>query len=275
MKRQDLIIVGLWLSVILLHTMALQQVGAAQEKPSDAHKDEGTKGQTTGKEELVQKIVDVKFVSANQVASVLQPFVSGPLNRAWPNNELRVVTLVGTAENVAKMEEAIKRLDVPPPPVQNIELLAYLLVTSGQETPKKLSPELDGVVTQLKSVFPYSGFRLLDTLMVRCRDGKGGEASGVAPSVSGSPNVTLYQLNFHSANVVVTPAGRMVRLDGLKLGLRIPVKTGGDFSSFSYIDTGTNADIDVREGQKVIVGKSTTSGSDNPLFLVLSAKVVD
>ena len=38
---------------------------------------------------------------------------------------------------------------------------------------------------------------------------------------------------------------------------------------------GITTDIDVREGQKVVVGKANIDNSDNALILILTAKVVD
>ncbi len=36
-----------------------------------------------------------------------------------------------------------------------------------------------------------------------------------------------------------------------------------------------NTDIDMREGQKVVVGNSNVDGGDSALFVVLSAKILD
>ena len=67
--------------------------------------------------------------------------------------------------------------------------------------------------------------------------------------------------------------GKRVRIDGLHLGAKIPIKSG--LNNINYIDTGINTDLDVREGQKVVVGKATVDSSNNALFLVLTVRVVD
>ena len=41
------------------------------------------------------------------------------------------------------------------------------------------------------------------------------------------------------------------------------------------MDTGIMADVDVRDGQKVVVGKATIEGPDKALFLVLSPKIAE
>jgi hypothetical protein len=67
--------------------------------------------------------------------------------------------------------------------------------------------------------------------------------------------------------------GNMIRLDRLHAGLRIP--NGSDKNgSPSYLDTGISTDVvDVKEGQKLVVGRSSLNGPDTALFLVLIAKV--
>ncbi len=40
-----------------------------------------------------------------------------------------------------------------------------------------------------------------------------------------------------------------------------------------YNTTGLNTDIDIRDGQKVVVGKSDVNNGENPLILDVTAKV--
>ena len=66
--------------------------------------------------------------------------------------------------------------------------------------------------------------------------------------------------------------GRAIRIDNLKVGLKVPVMSGGNIQ---YIDTGIATDVDIHEGQKVVVGKANMDGSDRASIIVLMAKVVD
>jgi hypothetical protein len=55
--------------------------------------------------------------------------------------------------------------------------------------------------------------------------------------------------------------------------MKVPV---GSTSPTSFADTGISTDVDVPEGKKVVVGKTSgLEGSDSALILVISAKVVD
>ena len=216
-----------------------------------------------------KKIIPVKYADVDQLANVLRGlgfYVQG-------NRELRVISISGSSADIIAMEDAIKRLDVIPPLAENIELTAYLLVASEQPGAKNTPGELDGVIKQLKGVFSYQGYRLMDTLMVRCRNGREGEVNGVAPSNSDDFNKPLYQLRFRSVTLIPDSTGKKIRIDGLRLGAKMPFRQGAN--QFTYIDTGINTDIDVREGQKVVVGKATVDSSNNALFLVLTARVVE
>jgi hypothetical protein len=235
------------------------------QQAKETTKNEGATSAAAFSGKHVQRIFDVKFAHVDRLAETLRSF--GPV---YSNRDLKVITVSGSPELMAAVEDAIRRFDVPPPATKNIELTAYLLVASDQATSNTL-PELDSVVKQLKGIFGYQGFRMLDTMLVRCRDGGEGEAVGVAPSQE-SPK-TLYGLRFKAARISSDSSGRSIRIDGLRLGPKVPVitKDGG----LTYLDTGINTDIDVREGQRVVVGKATMEGSNRSLFLVLTAKVVD
>ena len=134
--------------------------------------------------------------------------------------------------------------------------------------------ELDPVVTQLKGLFPFKGYRLLDSFVLRSRSGLGAEASGFVPSPQMAGATISYQARFGKATVDGTEKGRLVRFNALKLGMRVPVPAGSN--QFNYLDVGINTDVDVPEGKKVVVGKtSAVEGADGALILVISAKVVD
>jgi hypothetical protein len=68
----------------------------------------------------------------------------------------------------------------------------------------------------------------------------------------------------------VSPDGASVTLDGMKASIRVAM---GQPGSFSYQDLGLDADVDVKAGQKVVVGR--LSLHDQALFLVLMAHVVN
>jgi hypothetical protein len=154
-------------------------------------------------------------------------------------------------------------------------LTAYLLVAEQADTNVKLPADLQPVVKQLRSTFPnYEGYRLLETLVLRTREGGEAEVNGMAPGGKDALPPAIYNLRFRSARITSDEKGRVVWLSGMRLGVRVPIPTGPN-NQFNYQDTGIMADVDVREGQKVVVGKANLQGPDKALFLVLAAKVID
>ena len=63
-----------------------------------------------------------------------------------------------------------------------------------------------------------------------------------------------------------------IRIDGLNLDSRIPVQTGSS-GQFSVNNVGLQADVDIKQGQKVVIGR--VSVGESALFLVLTAQVVN
>lgn len=216
------------------------------------------------------KVFSVKYADVKQLANIFSAFpVSINADR-----ELKVLAVRGPSEILAAIDESIKRLDVPPAPAKNIQLTVYLLVAGPQAASKGSVPaELEPVVKQLKGIFNYQSFRLLETLLMRDRENQAGEVSGTLPSSINDVNqFSPYHFDISSATVTEDGKDRVIRINNLKLNLKVPVKSG---SGFTYRDAGMRTNIDVREGQKVVVGKSNIDSSDLAMVLVLTAKVLE
>ncbi len=182
-----------------------------------------------------------------------------------PSASLKAIAVSGPPAIVDAVGEAIKRFDVP---TKNTELTAYLLAASQQAAQADNVPkELDPVLKQLKSLFSYQGYRLLDTMIARAREGQELEMSSAGPAVRvDRPN--FYQLRAKSINITAEGKGSLIRLDGLRFSART-------YSGDTPLDTYINTDLDLREGQKVVVGKAGMGSSGDALILVITAKVVD
>ncbi len=191
------------------------------------------------------------------------------------DDRLKTLAVRAPQEILPAIEEAVKKPDTPPPPVKNVELTAYLLVAEQADANVKLPGDLQPVIKQLKGTFPqYEGYRLLETLELRTREGGEAEVNGMAPGGKDTLPPAIYNLRFRSARITADEKGRVVWLSGMRLGVRVPIPTGPN-NQFNYQDTGIMADVDVREGQRVVVGKANLQGPDKALFLVLAAKVMD
>ena len=84
-----------------------------------------------------------------------------------------------------------------------------------------------------------------------------------------------YHFSFRSASITSDDKDKIIRIDSLRMVVTVPTKMSNVGRTSDSRQTVINTNIDVREGQKVVVGKATINGSNDALFLVLTAKVVD
>jgi hypothetical protein len=212
--------------------------------------------------ERTTKLVSVKYVAPEAIHSMVRTFgVDVQMNSA-----LKTMSLSGFPENIAAAEAAIKQLDVAP---KNIELVVNFLVGSNQTTTAGAVPaELRDVVAQLKSAFTFKDYSMLDTLTLRTRAGSAADTTGIIANPSASSIPRLTQFSIRSASV--TDDG-VIRIDRMHAGLRIPIPSA---QKVDYVNTGIDQDVDVKEGQKIVVGRASLEGPEKALFLVLTAKVV-
>jgi len=213
-------------------------------------------------EEISRKVIELKYVNANQVNSLLGNF--GVNIRS--DDRLKTIALTGSPESVAQAEAAIKKLDVPAPAEKNIELLAYLVMASNDAQTPPEAADLTSVIKQMRTLFPYKSYRLLDTIWVRTKAGGSAfESGGMAPaSLKTDPNFNpTYLLSAHGT--WYDADNKTVRLADLSLLLVLREKTS--------VKIGSN--VDIREGQKVVIGKTNPTGAASAVVLIVTAKVVD
>jgi hypothetical protein len=88
----------------------------------------------------------------------------------------------------------------------------------------------------------------------------------------------MSEVRFGSAKVSTDERGRALHIDQLRIGLRVPIPPTTNTKAttgVNYANTGIETNVDVHEGQKVVVGKANMDGTDRASIVVLTAKVVD
>jgi hypothetical protein len=222
-------------------------------------------------QDRVQKVVTIKNGNLSGILHTVKELAPG--SNLLISTDSEHIILSGAKDVVTGFEEIIKQLDVAPVAKRDVEATVYMIVASGQPTnAPPMAPELDPVLKQLKGIFNYRGFRLLDNFVLRSRDGQGGETSGFLPPIENLPagNKITYGFRYNRVIIDGTENAKLIRFDGLRLGMRVPVQGNNP------MDAVISTDVDVPEGKKVVVGKTSgIEGSDSALILVISAKVVD
>lgn len=226
-------------------------------------------GQEEGAPKTVRKLIQLKYANVGQVHSLLRIYESSDLRLNSSDERMHMLAVQGTPSLVATIEDAVKKLDVPP---LDFELTVYLISTAAQGG-DQLPEALAGTAKQLHGVFAYKGYQLLESFVLRGRDGQNQNASGQVASAEGTVKNSTYAFRYNRASVLDgTP--KIVSLQSLNLQIRL--FTGRDVKGDAqYKTTGLSTDVDIRDGQKVVVGKSDVNNGESPLILVVTAKVVE
>jgi hypothetical protein len=179
-----------------------------------------------------------------------------------PQPALHIISVRSPQDQMAAIEDAVKRLDVPQQGPRSVELTVYVLVASDRdetllkETPSSLKP----VVDQLKSLLSYKQYYLVDTLIGTEVDSRRLNLNGSVIGLRMPPEAT--DSYTFTANVLIgngDPLISMVRLSpiGYSMGNGVAI----------------NTDIDIPFGKQVVVGKATSGA--RAFILVASAKLVN
>jgi hypothetical protein len=216
----------------------------------------------------VSKMIQLKHISTESTMAIIATFGRGSVV-SNQDPRARYVTVSGPAELIQSIEDAIRKIDVAPPVTKNIESTFHILLAGGQagDVPK----ELDGVVQQLRTVFGLKSFRLLETAVIRGRDGA--ETNGAMASPTKQDTPARYYIAYGRAQVSGDEKSPRVSFNALRFSAYIQYTTN-DGKAFDR-EASLKTDIDVGAGQKVVVGKTNVDAASQAIFLVVTAKVVD
>jgi len=143
-------------------------------------------------------------------------------------------------------------------------MINVLVASDQDEALKPISAAVKPVVDQLKGIFTYKQFYLLDTWLSTTIDGRDitlrGSVRGLEPPNNGTPRDTPYNFNAN-LNIGMEAAMPSVRLSRLNFYLTL----GNGIS--------ITTDVDVPQGKQVVVGRATAG--DRAYILVVSAKVLN
>jgi hypothetical protein len=227
------------------------------------------------------KIFDIKNRDPIELINILQPLGSGFKGAIMKSNsEYKTITVRDFPENLATIEEAIKRLDVqlPPKPTQHlrpiypdIEVFAYVLIASNGEGDGAPSPPmLADVIKQLQTTLNYKSYQLLTSIVQRTSYENGSiDANGTAEL----PDKSL--IGKYALQIAINTPG--ARFDPSQIALsRLLFQMEGfketDTRTIGVGDTKINTRLSVRDGEKVVVG--TSSLKDKAVILVLTTRML-
>jgi len=226
----------------------------------------------------------VKYTNTDQLYELFYP-LPGELRAS---RELGLLVVHAPPQTMAFISDTIAKLDVPsqkPTGTANVELMVYLLgaAVKGSNSDNDVVRPLQAVVDELRKRFPYDNYRLLESAVLRVRSNSQGEASGflrgsMTPALASVSST--YDLKVALDKVEPGTGSRLISLRDFRFGVRLPVATSPEGTpperlQYQYQQVGINTQIDIREGEMVVVGKAGVQGAFDGIFVVLRAEVVD
>jgi hypothetical protein len=226
--------------------------------------------------EKITKLVKLQYVEPRAINNIVSLYGV----QITANEPMKIMALYGKPAEIAAAEAAIKQLDVAP---KNVELTVFFVMGGDNAQQMAGAPavpsDVRDVIAQLKNAFAYKEYRMLDMLTLRTRTGSDAETSGIL-NTGTPPKMSQFSIR----NVTVGDDGT-IRIDHMHAGLRIPYRQQGaisasitsvskDATKVEYVNSGIDQNVDIKEGQKVVVGRSSLEGPDKALFLILTARVI-
>jgi len=218
-----------------------------------------TQDQKAEPKNLRKEIVKLKYVRAQDIQMLLYNYASREGHIQSNPNLPAILTLSDTPENVEKILAAIREIDVKPP-----DVLYTVQLVLGSETDSQTDAELqsDPVIKELRKLLRYKGYTLLDSTLIRVVNR--GRASIVLgpkaefkldlhPDVAGDAKVAVIKTE------VILQQTSQTEPPVVKTTITSPIAST----------------LNIKSGDRTVVGVSKLDGGDKGLILIISGKIVD
>jgi hypothetical protein len=245
MKKATVAILGLAFLLILT-------VGASAQESQDA-------------KALRKEVVRLKYVRAEAVRPLLYTFLGRGGQIQSNSNIPDVITISDTPENVEKILAAIREIDVKP-----ADILFTVQLVLGSETDDTTDSELarDPIIRELRGLLRYRGYTLLDATLLRGVD--------EAPSEVVMGRKADFELYLRPVVAKEKPQ------DSIRIELRLRQNTtevvknaeGKEVTRTNNKDL-IRSNLNIKSGDRTVVGVSKLDGGDKGLILIISGKVVE
>lgn len=219
------------------------------------------------------RIVEVRHRDPESLISVLRLLTSGHKGASVSaDRTFRTITVRDFPENIAAVEDALKRLDTPEGARPEVELRMHVLIASNADGASgQLPADLKEVVSQLQSTLSFKNYYLLTTILQRTKERPGYSPAfingdGSAQATIPGAGVINYRYSYQASSLSLssTPAGgTTAQIGAFSFNL-----DGGDPGGKATI----RSDVGLREGERVVVG--TAGLKDKGLIVVLTARLI-
>ena len=252
---------------LLLAILTTAAVGQAQSQPTPAPTDNYVTNSG-----FKNRVFEVRNRMPEDLVPVIKLLTSGFKGaQLAASNEFRTITVRDFPENIAAIEEAIKRLDTPEITRPDIELRMHVLVASNKEGGSNQYPaDLKEVIAELQKTLSFKDYSLLTSIVQRTRESRGTRSSYLDGRGSAEigwgveKRISNYQFYANSVALTAAPSGAVeIQLGEFTFSLVVPT---------SGTEARIRSDVRMRDGERVVVG--TAGFNDKALILVMTARVL-
>jgi type II secretory pathway component GspD/PulD (secretin) len=258
MERRRKLKKGILAIVMLAFALVVVAPALAEDPPGGAAQDQRAETKTLRKE-----IVRLKYVRVQDIHMILQTYVSRDGHIQFNPGMPYLLTIGDTPENVDKILAVIREIDTKP-----ADVLFTVQLILGSEADAQTDAELqsDPIIKELRKLLRYKGYTLLDSTLVRVINREsasvvlGPKAEfefALKPDVAGDAKAPVIKTEVRLRQIAGTkPADN---------------KEGVVRAVTSLIETSLN----IKSGDRTVVGVSKLDGGDKGLILIISGKIVD
>lgn len=246
--------------VALAFTLAVAAPALAEDPapaPAQAQKEEA--------KDLRKELVRLKYVRADQIVNFLRAYTSRNGYVTSQNSLPFVLTVADTPENLDKVLAVIRELDVKP-----ADVLYTVQLVLGSEADAATDADLrnDPIIKELGKLLRYKGYTMLDATLVRTVNMDNAEVKfgpkaeftlELRPEVAGDAKTPMIKTRVRLRQLVLPGSPETATMKPIQ-----PVVN-------SLIESSLN----VKSGDRTVVGVSKLDGGDKGLILIISAKIVD
>ena len=244
----------------LAFTLAVVLPALAEDPAAIAAQNEKAETKTLRKE-----IVKLKYVRAQDIQNLLYAYVSRDGHIQSNPNMPTVLSVSDTPENVEKILAAVREIDVKP-----ADVLYTVQLVLGSEADAATDAELqnDPVIKELRKLLRYKGYTLLDSSFIRVVNresasvilGQKAEFEfALKPDVAGDAKAPVIKTDVRLRQVIraTTPETATMK------------------AAQPIVNTLIESVLNIKSGDRTVVGVSKLDGSGKGLILIISGKIVD
>jgi len=218
-----------------------------------------------GQPEIRKELVRLKYVSGKDVIQLIMTYLDGRYERVSMDSSSKILTLSATAENIEKVKQVLREVDVKPADI----LYTVQLVLGSEAQASGADPiQNDPLVKELRGLLRYKDYTLLDSSMVRVVNNENAEVImgpkaefefALRPVVSGD-----------TKNPVIKTQVRLRQITRAGSPESATMK-----AAQPLVATLIESTLNIKSGERTVVGVSKLDGGDKGLILIISGRIVD